>query len=212
MKVAIIGHGPSIMDKESGDEIDSHDRVVRIKLLGYAALAYPEIFGTKKDILCMSMSMANMVNEVKNLDFKELWVFNDSRHNPSDKAQARYEELYKKKKIVMDVRLCNDLNRYYRNLRTPFSVNNKMLQNNSSDKELGHNHCSAGLHSLLFACAKLKPETINLYGFDNIKTGDFTWSLTRGQDWDQYPDHRWDIEHKLVDVLRQAYKVNIGFK
>jgi len=70
---------------------------------------------------------------------------------------------------------------------------------------------SAGFHTILYACQFLKPETITLAGFDNVESGGFTWSITRGPKWDKYPDHRWDMEHDLIGDVEREFGVEVKF-
>jgi hypothetical protein len=76
---------------------------------------------------------------------------------------------------------------------------------------LGHPHLSAGFHAILYACRFLKPSKVVLAGFDNIESGSFTWSITRGPDWGKYPDHRWDIEHDLLLDIGDEFGVEVSF-
>ena len=50
------------------------------------------------------------------------------------------------------------------------------------------------------------------YGFDNVKTGTFTWSLMRGPDWEQYPDHRWDVEKEMARLVAARHDVELTLK
>ena len=67
---------------------------------------------------------------------------------------------------------------------------------------------SAGLHAILYAC-HLGYREIVLFGFDNVASGGFTWSVTRGPEWNQYPDHRWDIEREMVKLIGSEYGASI---
>jgi hypothetical protein len=70
---------------------------------------------------------------------------------------------------------------------------------------------SAGFHTILYTCRFLKPETITLAGFDNLESGGFTWSITRGPKWDKYPDHRWDMEHDLIGDVEREFGVEFKY-
>ena len=52
MKVSIIGHGPSLDNAGRGEEIDSFDKVVRLK--GAHTVLGTEDYGTRSDVLCSS--------------------------------------------------------------------------------------------------------------------------------------------------------------
>ena len=76
---------------------------------------------------------------------------------------------------------------------------------------MGHDHMSAGLHTLIYACKYLNPSNIDLIGCDNLATGQWSWSITRGPDWNQYPDHRWDVEHDMVSMIGRHFNVPINY-
>ena len=85
------------------------------------------------------------------------------------------------------------------------------MERKPSSDDKGHLHMSSGLHALLYACYWLKPKRVNMVGYDNVKTGAFTWSITRGPEWGHYPDHRWDIEHKMVHEIAEQFEVEVHF-
>ena len=196
-----MGHGPSLLEKRAGSLIDSFDVVVRQKRC-QETLKYPEIYGTRKDVVCGSWTIAP---ELPQVGAGEVWVFMDSRHEGVSDEAVREAE--RRIPCRIDRSLCSTWNRLYRLRRTPYDRPKGMQEFDP----LGHPHLSAGFHTLLYACHFLKPERVTLAGFDNIETGRFTWSITRGPDWGRYPDHRWDIEHEMLKDVADEFSVDIAF-
>lgn len=201
MKISIIGHGPSMLNSNLGAIIDSYDIVIRQKAVAASLInTYPEDFGKKTSIICGSYT----IRESLFWDTKaQVWVFVDSRHEKINiKPDLRFNLLKEK---------CDYWNNFYRSLRTEnFTRNDKMTVHPTSS-DIGHNHMSCGLHTIMYACEILKPKKLTLFGFDNISSGSFNWSLTRGKEWDQYPDHRWDIEKEVLLALADRYSVDFEF-
>ena len=201
--VAIIGHGPSMLEHEYGAEIDEHATVIRMKRCE-ETLKHPEQYGTKTDIVCGSYTIALMLPQ--HMPKNEYWAFLDSRHD--DLPWSVVGRMVEAVPCKILPELCFTWNTIYRALRTPYDTPEGV----QAFTPLGHNHMSAGLHTLLYACEVLKPREITLYGFDNIKTGSQGWSITRGPDWNKYPDHRWDVEHQMIPMIEKEFDVEVVFK
>lgn len=201
MKIAIVGHGPSLQSAGLGPIIDSHDIVIRQKAIAHNLVCtYPKDFGKKTSIICGSYTIRESLFWDVNA---KIWVFVDSRHSDINiPADNRFI-------ILKDV--CNYWNNIYRSLRTNNYIRHKKMTIHKTSSDVGHNHMSCGLHTIIYACEILKPKKLTLFGFDNIKSGAFTWSLTRGESWDQYPDHRWDVEQTLVKNISDKYNVELDF-
>lgn len=201
--VCIVGHGPSMLEHEYGAEIDAHDTVIRQKRCE-ETLKYPEQYGTKTDIVSGSYTIAPMLPQ--HMPGNIYWVFVDSRHD-----DLPLDMICKMEKVVPCTilpKVCFTWNEAYRAMRDHYKHPPGVQK--FSDK--GHPHMSAGLHTLIYACEILKPKEITLYGFDNIKTGTQSWSITRGPNWDKYPDHRWDIEHKMIGMVQREFNTEVIFK
>ena len=192
-----MGHGPSLLEKLQGEVIDSFDYVVRLKRC-LETLKYPEVYGTKTNAVCGSWTIRDKLPSLG-----EKWVFLDSRHSGVLPSEVDNESRWYR----MDRGLCDWWNRLYRLRRTPYK---RPLGVQEFDP-LGHPHLSAGFHAILYACRFLKPSKVVLAGFDNIESGSFTWSITRGPDWGKYPDHRWDIEHDLLLDIGDEFGVEVSF-
>lgn len=210
MRVCIVGHGPSLQKSPRGLEIDGHDFVVRLKK-SQQLLEYPAWFGTKVDVLCASFTLAPHV-----IDYPtpEVWIFFDTRHeNVSDKDVAHVDRMYCQAgtpRLRYNKHLCDQWDRMYRAMRTgPWERPEQAEAKGSSSDDLGHRHMSAGMKALVYVCAWLDPTSVTLAGFDSVLSGEWTWSATRGPDWQNYPDHRFDVEHRMLPFIAEEFKTEI---
>lgn len=195
MKAIIVGHGPSIMGEEMGELIDEFDIVIRLKRCQHT-LDVPKNFGTKTTIVAGSLTIAGALRDI---EAEQYWVFVDSRHTDVDSAVLESApKIFNPKPCKLDKNLCDSWDEIYRSKRDEMGGQ-------------GHNHTSQGFKAIVYALHFLKPDELVLVGFDNIYSGDFTWSITRGPEWKHYPDHRWDVEHVLIDELKKVYNIPIGF-
>ncbi len=193
--VAVVGHGPSLLQMNAGEEIDKHDLVVRMKW-HRSLTEQPEKFGAKTDIVSCSWVVSPNV-QAHWPDIKHFFIFSDSRTQDKTYSDVRRTLTgFGDKIAVLDKPLCDFWDDRYRVQRdrtcTP-----------------GHDHTSAGWHTLMYVGKYLAPCEVSLYGFDSVATGDWTWSVTRGPDWDRYPDHRFDVEHAMLPELTAAYMMDI---
>lgn len=199
MRVCIVGHGPSVMMEPMGHEIDKFDKVIRLKRTAAETLKYPEFFGTKTDIIGGSFTIGYRIMGIGGA--KEHWIFLDSRHKDIPEERLREMRLfYKDKNLVMDKALCDEWDERYRKVRDAHPISSE-----------GHNHTSQGFKAIVYAAEFLKPDELVCVGFDNVASGQWTWSITRGPDWNNYPDHRFDIEHGLLDDIHDVYGLGVGF-
>ena len=205
MNVIIVSHGPSLIKEPQGDYIDSFEFVVRQKVIAEELLKRPEYFGSKTDAIVGSWNQAPwMSNEF------ERWVFIDSRFDHlEDDAIFEMCETYG---VKIDKAVCDKWNARFRKQRTaPFRTLPDGMTTTTASDEYGHRHMSSGLHALLYTCHFLRPKAVTLIGYDNVQSGNFTWSLARGPDWKQYPDHLWWLEHKMVPQIAREYRVQINY-
>lgn len=209
-RVAIVGHGPSMLESRQGALIDQYDIVVRLKRC-QDTLRYPELYGTRTDIVCGSYTIARALKGIGGA--KQYWVCLDSRHTGVTVSERNeLIAFFSPATVRIDVELCNYWDEKYRERRDSFTVHPQMKQGDYSNRELGHNHSSIGTKALIHACHFIKPKAVHLFGFDNLASGRFTWSITRGPQWDGYPDHRWDVENKLVPEIANYFGVDIRFE
>jgi len=194
-----------MLTRQLGAQIDSFDCVIRQKRCG-ETLKHPQQYGSRVDAVCGSFTIAMGLKQ--DVTAKEYWVFMDSRHHAV--ADQQVEQVRRAVPCIILRKVCDDWNERYRNMREAFVMDAAQERKKTSD-ELGHTHMSAGLHTLIYACELLKPKAVMLAGFDNVQTGGFTWSISRGPDWQQYPDHNWATEHKLVPVIAEHYGVEVSY-
>ena len=210
MQACIVGHGPSMIKNSYGKEIDDHDKVIRMKK-STNLLQRPELFGAKTDIVCASLVVGKSVMDSWS---KEYWLFLDTRTLPLGDVEIQaVKSAFLPNKCLIDRGLCLHWIEHYRNIRIPMSWDDRQQRKGSSafginimlSDNLGHLHCSAGMFTILYALKHLKPKTLKLYGFDNMQKGTFDWSVTRGPEWNEYPDHNWATEHKMLEDVCKAY-------
>lgn len=211
-KVIIVGHAPSMLLEEMGELIDSYDTVIRLKNC-QQTLSKPLFYGTKTDIIGGSLTIAG---NLRDLPSDKFWVWTDSRHEAwewEERANALPQIFRGKGEVFIDRDLCDLWNNTYRTMRVASPETNwdDAMRASIYDTGEGENHMSQGLHALVYACALLKPDTVDLIGFDNVMTGEFNWSVTRGEEWTKYPRHRWDLENQMVDLISKQYGVQVGF-
>lgn len=207
--VAIVGHGPSMLAAKHGGEVDGCDVVVRLKRC-QDTLRYPELYGTRTDIVGGSFTIARALKGIG--EATRYWIFLDSRHGKvTTSDQLELAAYFSPAVVEMDEQLCWSWDEIYRAQRCAFSAHPQMKQGEHSDRTFGHNHTSIGMKALIYACHFLRPTRIRLFGFDNLASGTFTWSVTRGPTWNEYPDHRWDVEHRLVTFIAQSFDTNVTY-
>lgn len=190
-KIAVVGHGPSLASAAAGERIDSAALVVRMKW--HAELTRnPEVFGKRTDIAASSLVVAPRLRDLWP-DVGEFIVFHDSRtYGYTAEREDGIREMLCGK-ALMDRELCLFWDTIYRGLA-------------DEDDEP---HTSTGFHVLMFLGKYFPGSRILLYGFDSMLSGKWTWSITRGPNWDKYPKHRFDIEHKMLNMLEAVYDVVI---
>ena len=210
--VCIVGHGPSLLSIQAGSLIDDHDVVVRLKRC-QETLKLPKHYGEKVDVVCGSWTIIDMLKLA--VPAPEYWAFLDSRHAEVKTADIlRAIAKYHPARLCIYRDACKLWNQRYRDRRADirrheFQVVDK--KRGLSDAKKGHNHMSAGLHALVYAGIRHPGSSVLLAGFDNVLTGEFDWSVTRGPKWKQYPDHNWQTEQQLVHEIANAYKLHLQF-
>ena len=193
-RIAVVGHGPSLTTRAYGRSIDNHDLVVRMKW--HAQLTdHPEIWGTKTDIVCGSLGISEKLPSLWP-DVVKWIVFTDSRTNGYSEAEIERKMLkISHGKVMVDHKLCKYWDAKY---RTKCGINDEQ-------------HTSSGFHALIYLAKYYSPCVLDLYGFDSMSTKKWRYSVTRGPDWDRYPNHRFDIENAMLDELCLLYNIRIQF-
>ena len=216
MRACIVGHGPSMHTHEYGNEIDVHDKVIRLKKSQHL-LKRPKLFGTKTDIV---MGSAVLGSSLIGAWSTRYWLFLDTRtaHMSGLELGQIHVKFYPANSCLIDKDLCLKWIEHYRSIRESAVLDPRQTkkiwnvgdQTRTLSDDFGHLHPSAGMFAIIYTMYHLRPKQLDLYGFDNVRTGTFDWSVTRGADWKEYPDHNWKTESKLLQDVAQAYKYTIN--
>jgi len=205
MEVIIVGHGPSLLHKKYGSYIDSFDCVIRQKANSIKYVKEnPEQYGSKTNVIGGSTAQYKTISNIPNV---QCWVYIDSRRNPKEDYDSRYNS----ETVKCNQQLCHHWNQIFRDMRTNDWSRNSQEAQVHSDPVLGHNHMSSGTHTILYACHYIQPSKIHLLGYDNVRSGKFGWSVTRGKDWKNYGDHRYDVEQKMLPLFEKEFNTKIVF-
>lgn len=212
MNAIIVGNGPSILMEEMGPLIDEYDCVIRMKRCS-DQLALPQYFGTKTNILAGSLTIAA---HLKDIQSELYWILLDSRHDTPEAKQllADLKEVhYRTRKMEVFPAVAKQWRDSYMELRDsqPVPELHPQMRPSKYCDDRGEKHPSQGFQTLVYAAATGDFDRITLVGFDNLMTGEFTWSVTRGPKWDHYPQHRWDIEYQMLPMIEEEYGIQIGY-
>ena len=194
-KAIIVGHGPSMTAERMGPVVDAHDVVIRLKPTAERTLEHPSYYGTKTHIVGSSLHTLTQVRGLGGA--REYWGWSDSRHDEGGRHHAvlqklqSLEEWFTPYRLLVDVGMCREADEEYRR---------------RLGDEQGEPHLSQGMKAVVCALGGFLDHidsmtALNLIGFDNLLTGNFTWSVTRGPQWEHYPNHRWDIERDMLRMM-----------
>jgi len=208
MKAIIVGHGSSMLAEPMGMLIDEFDYVIRLKRC-HETLKEPDIYGTKTTHIGGSMGICGGLMDIP---ANEYWAFTDSRHHDRPELLDPIRRMFHKRKLPLfiDDELCRRWDKIFMDNRAEIDVHAQMKNSKYAD-EIGEKHTSQGFKGIVYACSHLDIDELVLVGFDNIHSGEFSWSVTRGPDWKQYPQHDWATEHRLIPLVAETYNVKIGF-
>jgi len=205
----IVGHGPSMLAGNLGDEIDSYDTVIRLKRC-HETLKHPHIYGSKTDIVGGSWNIAKALIGIGKAT--KYWAFVDSRHpNINEIHVDALKKDFEPYELECSIKECRFWDDMYVNMRTPMDLHHQMKGGDHSSEGFGHNHLSQGLKAMIYAGKFLKPDLLTLAGFDNVMTGNFEWSITRGPDYGSYADHNWAVENKMAALIADHYDMRLNF-
>ena len=188
MRIAIVGHGPSLKGKGLGKEIDSFEKVVRLKGSG-SVLGTPD-YGKKTDAVCASTEIMGTFFKIHS---DEYWAYPKKGVFNIGGVMDAITRL--EKPVMVPLEHCN----YW---------NNRFRQMGSC-----HPNVSTGMAAILISIKRWYPKEIVLFGFDtlmNPKTSfDRNDKIPRSGD-GPYPNHDWGKENHLLTVLQNVYKVSIS--
>lgn len=141
--IAVVGSGASVLNKEYGEEIDSHDVVIRINR-GYPYLPYRQYVGTRTDIWSFGMGAREDLRSKMNK------LFSDRKYSMYCWYESSWVPLY----------LRNSDNHI--TLPPHFSRRCREL--------CGGVNATTGLDTVHFLITGTEFKGISLYGFDHYTT------------------------------------------
>lgn len=187
MKVAIVGHGPSLTGAKKGAEIDSFDRVVRLK--GSNTVLDTEDFGHNVDALVASTEIMGTFFKMNSPVY---WAYPKKGFYNEKQFLLNMEKL--EKPVVLPIPTCNFWNNRFRQMGAC------------------HPNVSTGMAAIIIAATQWNPDEIKLFGFDTLMNPQIPFTrhakIPRSGV-GPLPDHDWAMENKLLDKVRDAYNVKI---
>ena len=190
-----------------GSKIDAHDSVMRLKHSVHL-LQRPAHYGSKTDHVLASYTVGAQILETWP-DCPSFFLFTDTRtENMTKDDLVIMAKRFGERQITIDHNLCQYWVQAYRQNRCACKMDSRQEQKAALSDDLGHRHPSAGFFSIVYMLTYLKPDAVTLYGFDSLLSGVFDWSVTRGENWSQYPDHNWNTESRLFPFLCGVYGYN----
>ena len=186
MKIAIIGHGTSLIGANKGELIDAHDVVVRLKGCG-ASLQFPHDYGSMTTAICMTTEVSQLAFETQAGSY---WFY--PKNGSFDQVATFKAVAELGAPCMIPLKLMNFWNEKFRTLETT------------------HNNVSTGMAAVIIAAHYYEPEMITLGGFDSILDPDapFERNPAIPRTGVGPSQHDWVAESKLLRVVEEAY----GFK
>ena len=204
MQTVIVGHGPSILRPKLGKDIDLFDCVIRMKRTSDLTKNRPDLYGKKTDVVVSSLTLGRVIMDAWK-GVKDFWLFDDTRTEIDDD-----KVMPKGAYLARDT--CRVWRTQYRRLRKTYTKANSQKPKDGLSDDKGHLHPSAGSHAIMYTMDKLNPDRITLYGFDSLLSGKHDWSITRGNEYKEYPDHNWAAEQELLKLLCNVYQYKLDVK
>lgn len=186
MNIVIVGHGPSLIGKSLGKEIDRFDVVVRLK--GCKPVLGTEDYGIRVDVVCLSTEVLGLVYEVESPLY---WLY---------PKKGFYDELSVGKILAQGSGFC-----------LPLQLSNDW---NKRFKDLGgtHPNVSTGMASIFICAHYLRPKVIALAGFDTLLNPEIEFKRNDQipRTGVGVIDHDWKTENRLLQEVSNTYGVPIG--
>lgn len=206
MRVAIVGHGPSMKGAGLGPEIEAHDRIVRLKQGWMMPQVRPDDYGSRLDIICSTLKTWRPYWK---LPIKEYWGYQS--FPGQDASLGKIREHFGS----IPVHLAGAaISRWLGEYRELADIRGGWERPSDGMTKVGDEPWfSTGMGAIVMACALLLPETVTLFGFDNLVQGrreEFT-NIFRTTD-HEYPRHAWNIEWRMLQLLEKEYNVRIDSK
>jgi len=195
MRVSIVGHGVSLTGAKKGNEIDSFDKVVRLK--GSNTVLGSDDFGFKVDALVAS---TEIMGTFFKMDSPEYWAY--PKKGDFDAYKVMHSIVGLQKPVLLALSLCNTWNSRFRQL----SMN---LHN-----EIVHPNFSTGMAAIVIACHRWNPDEIKLFGFDTLTNPKIPFVRHAGiprSGIGAIPNHDWETEHELLKTIEKTYNCKITY-
>jgi hypothetical protein len=191
MRIAIVGHGPSLKGAGLGKKIDACDKVIRLKNCAML-MAEPHDFGTKTDAHCTSTETLTNLRKIKSA---ECWGY--AKKGGFAQARVRQAERRLGKKIHIPLEVCALWNEAFRLLGAK------------------HPNVSTGIGALIIALDRYKPEVAYLAGFDKVLNPETEgYQCTVPTEWNangtKDTGHDWKKERELLGYLATHYQTEIS--
>lgn len=182
MEVVIVGHGPSLVDSNKGQEIDKR-AVVRLKKCD-TVISNGKDYGIRCDYMCSS---TEVMGGMLDMSFtpKEYWGY----PKKGSWTQSNEKKMDGNNYIIF-LDECEKWNVLFR-------------------KYAGepYRNYSTGLAAIIIACFHLKPEKIYLAGFDTVL--DPKKKYVSRYNKNPIDSHRWDVENKMLPLIEGEYGLEI---
>jgi len=186
MNVAIVGHGPSLKGAERGKQIDSFDKVVRLK--GSHTVMWTNDYGSKVDALCAT---TEIMGTFYKMDAPEYWGY--PKNGAFDIRTSAQVMVKLQKPLMIPLGFINTWNARFR-------------------QTASHPCVSTGMAAILISIHRWKPEKIKLFGFDTLLDPSIEFTRNNGikrSGKGDLPKHDWVKENELLSILRETYKMEI---
>lgn len=187
MRVAIVGHGPSLKGAGFGPKIDACDKVVRLK--GSHKVLWTDDFGSRVDALCAS---TEIMGTFFKMDAPEYWAY--PKRGYFNKATAVSVITKLQQPLMIPLGFINTWNSRFRQMGAK------------------HPNVSTGMAAILIAIHRWKPEEVVLAGFDTMLDPGLKFSRCEGvprSGVGEFPDHDWEKENELLTMLEETYNMRI---
>lgn len=187
MKICIVGHGPSLIGKGLGKQIDSYDLVVRLKA-GHSVLG-SEDYGSRNDVLCMSTEVCGLGYISKPEVF---WLY--PKKGDYDRAAIGTFVGGCERPVLLPLGMFNDWNKAF------------------VDRGGKHPNVSTGMAAIMIAGIYMAPETIVLAGFDSLVNPEvpFTRNDSIPRTGTGVINHDWELENVFLKELSEAYGFTVA--
>ena len=197
MKVAIIGHGPSLEGAGLGARIDSFDSVIRLKKGWQLIDKDPRDYGTRCDVLMSSTeTLGTMLLPQGPVRTGIQLYVGYPKYGWYDEQTAGKVGLQLNADLVIPLNLFNYWNFRFRELAPK------------------HPNVSLGCAALAFAAEEFDTDEIHLFGFDSLARPEQSYRRIRSiprTGSGPFPNHDWPKENVLVGFIATEAGVAVHF-